>query len=314
MQRPLEWIETTLYCTCSMLAPPTTPAAPDSPETAHTIAARRIPQALHQLPDDALRNIKGVFTDVDGTLTTRGKLPAQTYSALERLHRAGIKVVPVTGRSIAWCEVIARLWPVDAAIGENGAFAMRVDARGHLVTDFVDDAQTRNRNLERIREVGAEILRAVPGSALASDQAWHAADLAIDHAEQVLPLPQSAVRHIVDIMRTHGMHATVSSIHVNGWFGKHDKLSASVALARRAFGVELHAEREHWVFVGDSANDAAMFEFFPLSVGVANVLDVIDTLPVPPAYLTSAEGGSGFAEVAERILGARAPALPAPRG
>ncbi|WP_426393690.1 HAD family hydrolase [Ralstonia sp. R-29] len=297
-----------------MFAPPTTPTAPDSPETAPVIAARRIPQALHQLSDDALRNIKGVFTDVDGTLTTRGKLPAQTYAALERLHRAGIKVVPVTGRSIAWCEVIARLWPVDAAIGENGAFAMRVDARGHLATDFVDDAQTRHRNLERIREVGAEILRAVPGSALASDQAWHAADLAIDHAEQVLPLPQSAVRHIVDIMRTHGMHATVSSIHVNGWFGKHDKLSASVALARRAFGVELHAEREHWVFVGDSANDAAMFEFFPLSVGVANVLDVIDTLPVPPAYLTSAEGGGGFAEVAERILGARAPALPAPRG
>lgn len=297
-----------------MLVSPTTSATPDSSDTTPIFAARRVPQALHQLSDDALRNITGVFTDVDGTLTTRGKLPAQTYSALERLHRAGIKVVPVTGRSIAWCEVITRLWPVDAVIGENGAFAMRVDARGHLTTDFVDDAQTRSRNLERIREVGAEILRAVPGSALATDQAWHAADLAVDHAEQVPPLPQNAVQHIVDIMRTHGMHATVSSIHVNGWFGKHDKLSASLSLARRAFGADLHAEREHWVFVGDSANDAAMFEFFPLSVGVANVLDVIDMLPVPPAYLTPAEGGGGFAEVAERILAARAPALPPPRG
>ncbi|AXW19431.1 HAD family hydrolase [Ralstonia solanacearum] len=269
--------------------------------------------ALHQLSDDALRHVTGVFTDVDGTLTTRGKLPAQAYTALERLHRAGVKVVPVTGRSIAWCEVIARLWPVDAVIGENGAFAMRVDACGHLASDFVDDAQTRLRNLERMRGIGAEILRAVPGSALATDQAWHAADLAIDHAEQVPPLPQAAIQHIVDIMRTHGMHATVSSIHINGWFGRHDKLSASIALARRAFAMDLHAEREHWLFVGDSANDAAMFEFFPLSVGVANVLDVIDTLPVPPAYLTSGEGGAGFAEVAERILGARAPALPAPR-
>ena len=300
-----------------MLAPPTSPTTPpsaDSPESAPVIAARRVPLALHQLPDDALRNITGVFTDVDGTLTTRGKLPAQAYSALERLHRAGIKVVPVTGRSIAWGEVITRLWPVDAVIGENGAFAMRIDSRGHLTTDFVDDAQTRARNLERIREIGAEVMRAVPGSALATDQAWHAADLAVDHAEQVPPLPQNAVQHIVDIMRTHGMHATVSSIHVNGWFGKHDKLSASVALARRAFGIDLHDERERWVFVGDSANDAAMFEFFPLSVGVANVLDVIDTLPMPPAYLAVAEGGAGFAEVAERILGARAPALPAPRG
>ena len=156
-----------------MLAPPTSPTTPpsaDSPESAPVIAARRVPLALHQLPDDALRNITGVFTDVDGTLTTRGKLPAQAYSALERLHRAGIKVVPVTGRSIAWCEVITRLWPVDAVIGENGAFAMRIDSRGHLTTDFVDDAQTRARNLERIREIGAEVMRAVPGSALATDQ------------------------------------------------------------------------------------------------------------------------------------------------
>jgi len=296
-----------------MLAPPTTPASADSPDTTPAIAVRRVPLALHQLSDDALRQVTGVFTDVDGTLTTRGKLPAQAYSALERLHRAGVKVVPVTGRSIAWCEVITRLWPVDAVIGENGAFAMRIDSRGHLATDFVDDAQTRARNLERIREIGAEILRAVPGAALATDQAWHAADLAVDHAEQVPPLPEASVQHIVDIMRTHGMHATVSSIHVNDWFGRHDKLSASIALARRAFALDLHAEREHWLFVGDSANDAAMFEFFPLSVGVANVLDVIDTLPVPPAYLTSQEGGGGFAEVAERILGARAPALPAPR-
>lgn len=294
-----------------MLAPTTTPA--NAPASTSALAARRIPLALHQLSDDALRHVVGVFTDVDGTLTTRGKLPAQAYTALERLHRAGVKVVPVTGRSIAWCEVIARLWPVDAVIGENGAFAMRVDALGHLASDFVDDAQTRLRNLERIREIGAEILRAVPGTALATDQAWHAADLAIDHAEQVPPLPQVTIRHIVDIMRTHGMHATVSSIHVNGWFGRHDKLSASIALGRRAFAMDLHAEREHWLFVGDSANDAAMFEFFPLSVGVANVLNVIDTLPVPPAYLTSGEGGAGFAEVAERILGARAPALPAPR-
>lgn len=155
------------------------------PASTSALAARRIPLALHQLSDDALRHVVGVFTDVDGTLTTRGKLPAQAYTALERLHRAGVKVVPVTGRSIAWCEVIARLWPVDAVIGENGAFAMRVDALGHLASDFVDDAQTRLRNLERIREIGAEILRAVPGTALATDQAWHAADLAIDHAEQV---------------------------------------------------------------------------------------------------------------------------------
>ncbi|MNS78858.1 phosphoglycolate phosphatase [compost metagenome] len=145
----------------------------------------------------------------------------------------------------------------------------------------------------------------MPGCALASDQAWHAADLAIDHAEDVKPLPEKAVNRIAEIMREAGMTATVSSIHVNGWFGDHDKLSMSRLCVQELLGDDVDAARDEWLFIGDSANDAAMFGHFPLSVGVANVREILDQLPVAPAYVTEAAGGEGFAEMAERLLAVR---------
>lgn len=259
------------------------------------------PAHFSALPDDALRRVRGILTDIDGTLTTDGRLPASTYVALDQLKRAGLHVIPVTGRCIAWAEILTRLWPVDAIIGENGAFYSHL-VDNKLVTRYLDDATTREANLFRIHALGQQILREVPGCALASDQAWHAADLAIDHAEDVAPLPQSAVHRIVSIMRGAGMTATVSSIHVNGWFGRHDKLSMSRLCVQELLGDDIDAHRDEWLFIGDSANDVAMFGHFPLSVGVANVRDILDTLPVKPAYITEAAGGEGFAEMAKRLL------------
>jgi len=253
------------------------------------------------LPDAALRRVRGILTDIDGTLTTDGRLPAPTYLALDRLARAGLHVVPVTGRCIAWAEILVRLWPVDAIIGENGAFFSHL-RDNKLITRFLDDAPTRAGNLEKIHALGERIVREVPGCALASDQAWHAADLAIDHAEDVAPLPQPAVDRIAAMMREAGMTATVSSIHVNGWFGDHDKLSMSRLCVQELLGDDIDAARDEWLFIGDSANDAAMFGHFPLSVGVANVREILDQLPVAPAYVTEAAGGEGFAEMAERLL------------
>ncbi len=79
-------------------------------------------QALQNLPSHALRRVRGILTDIDGTLTTGGRLPACAGLALEQLSQSGLHVIPVTGRCIAWAEILVRLWPVDAIIGENGAF------------------------------------------------------------------------------------------------------------------------------------------------------------------------------------------------
>ncbi|MEO7403210.1 MAG: HAD-IIB family hydrolase [Burkholderiales bacterium] len=261
---------------------------------------------LAELPDTALANVRGLFTDIDDTLTSDGRLTAAAYSALERLRAAGLLVVPITGRPAGWCDHIARMWPVDAVVGENGAFYFAYDAASRkLVRRFLDTESARAANRARLSTVRDRILAAVPGTALASDQTYREADLAIDFCEDVPRLAVSAVDRIVAIMADAGMTAKVSSIHVNGWFGGYDKLGMTKTLMRERFGVALDVDRAAYVFAGDSPNDAPMFAYFPLSVGVANVRDFADRLDAPPAYVTSARGGAGFVQLADRLLAAR---------
>ena len=263
-------------------------------------------QPLATMPAAARCAARGVLADLDDTITTHGVLTPEAYAALARLRAAGLLVIPITGRPAGWCDHIARMWPVDAVVGENGAFYMRYDApRRKLVKRFVADERERAANRARIEAIGATILRAVPGAALASDQHYRESDLAIDFCEDVPPLPRAEVDRIVAMMEAEGMTAKVSSIHVNGWFGRYDKLAMTRTLLAEAFAIDVDAERERFVFVGDSGNDAPMFAFFPNAVGVANVRAFLDRIATPPAYVTAAEAGAGFAELTDFLLSVR---------
>jgi len=259
-------------------------------------------KALHLLP---AAQVTTVFTDIDDTLTTDGRLDAQTYGALHALQHAGLRVIPVTGRPAGWCDLIARMWPVDGVIGENGALYMwHDDDAGLLRTRHILDSEQRAANAERMHAVRERILREVPGCALASDQFCRQYDLAIDFCEDVPPLPAAEVDRIVAIMEQAGMTAKISSIHVNGWFGDYDKLTMAKLMMQERYGIDLSLaqERERCVFAGDSPNDMPMFAFFPLSVGVANVLDFIDPLSNAPQFITHHPYGAGFAELTQHLL------------
>jgi HAD superfamily hydrolase (TIGR01484 family) len=260
-------------------------------------------QPLTAMPDAVRGGVRGVLLDIDDTLTTHGRLTVDAYAALGRLAEAGKLVIPVTGRPAGWCDHIARAWPVDAVVGENGAFYMRYDrAARRLVKRFVVDESERTARRERLAAIGARILAAVPGCALASDQHYREADLAIDFREDVPELSPAAIDRIVALMQAEGMTAKVSSIHVNGWFGAYDKLSMVATLLAEVHGTVLDAGRERFVFVGDSPNDAPMFAFFPHAVGVANVREFADRIPTLPRYVTLAPAGAGFAELADFLL------------
>jgi HAD superfamily hydrolase (TIGR01484 family) len=262
---------------------------------------------LTRWPEAERRRVEVVLTDIDDTLTLHGRLPAIAYAAMERLADAGIKVIPITGRPAGWCDHIARMWPVEGVVGENGAFWFRHDAaKRKLVRRFLMDEATRRENRKRLDALAGAILTAVPGTALASDQLYREADLAIDFCEDVPPLPDAEVTRIVALFEGAGCTAKVSSIHVNGWYGANDKLTMTRLLMREAFGIELDDEPARFVFVGDSPNDQPMFGYFPASVGVANLRHFLSDLISPPRYLTQAEGGRGFAELAELLLAARA--------
>jgi len=258
---------------------------------------------LSEFPAALRAAIRFVLLDIDDTLTTDGRLSAVAYGALEDLSRRGLRLNPVTGRPAGWCDLIARFWPVDAVIGENGAFYFRHDHQARAMTRrFWLSPKERERARRRLDRLAEEILAAIPDARIAADQPYRVADLAIDCAEDAGPLPPAEIDRILALMRAAGASAKISSIHVNGWFGDWDKLAMTRRLFREIYGIDLDRQREVVAFIGDSPNDEPMFAYFPLSVGVANIRPFLPSLKSPPAYVTKAEAGDGFVEFAAMLL------------
>ncbi len=264
-----------------------------------------MPLPISQLPLATVRNITAILSDIDDTISLHGRLPAVAFDAMERLHKAGILIIPVTGRPAGWCDHIARMWPIDGIVGENGAFYFRYDDNKKVMTRrYAQAADVRTANKVRLLDIAGEVLKQFPGTAIASDQNYREIDVAIDYCEDVPALPLAVAQEIAGYFHKHGATAKVSSIHVNAWFGTHDKLIMSKQLLRSVFNVE--NEKLSVAYCGDSPNDAPMFAHFPVSIGVANIKPFLAMIDHQPQYVTASEGGLGFAEFADIVLRARA--------
>ncbi|MBC7385827.1 MAG: HAD-IIB family hydrolase [Cryobacterium sp.] len=265
----------------------------------------------------SLASIRGVAFDIDDTFSSEGVLSSEAFQSLWDLKRAGFFLVPITGRPAGWCDHFARFWPIDAIVGENGAFTffMKDGKRGRLETPGGDPTREK-----RMAELRATVLREFPEAKFASDQLYRENDLAIDFCEDVNPWPRSEVDRLVSVCEKAGAHAKVSSIHVNAWFGDFDKqkgfqawLAAGSPGLGRPFPEMFHIpatqaippKLSEWIFAGDSPNDEPMFRYFPNSVGVANLANFMDRLKTPPTYLTSKPSGQGFVEMAKKLLASR---------
>jgi HAD superfamily hydrolase (TIGR01484 family) len=265
---------------------------------------------LSDWPLDERRQITGVFTDIDDTLTTEGAITHDALRALADLKAAGLTVIAITGRPVGWSEPFAMAWPVDSIVAENGAVALlRAGASPHpnplpggegVKKIYQQDAATRAANYKRLQSVAQQVLREVPGTTLATDSPGRETDIAIDHSEFTHLSPEQ-ITSVVQILQREGLKASVSSIHINGWLGPHNKWQGACWFARELLGRTLEDELAQWVFVGDSSNDQLMFEHFAHSVGVANIRRFESDLTIKPCYITRGERGAGFAEVAHAL-------------
>jgi HAD superfamily hydrolase (TIGR01484 family) len=257
----------------------------------------------NQAPSDELQQVRGVCLDIDDTLSTHGKLTDEAFSALWSLKKAGYAVVPITGRPAGWCDHFARFWPVDAIVGENGAFSffMSQGVRKRIDTP----AQASPEALkQKLVELGQKIRGRFPHAHWASDQAYREYDLAIDICEDVPTWPRQDIDELLALCHGEGAHAKLSSIHVNTWFGDYDKRRGFEHwLSQGAPGLGAQAPKwDEWLFIGDSPNDEPMFAAFRFSVGVANIRNYLDRLKSPPRWITDSESGAGFAEMAKRLV------------
>ncbi|MEB0056411.1 MULTISPECIES: HAD-IIB family hydrolase [unclassified Variovorax] len=253
---------------------------------------------------NARRGLLGVLTDIDDTLTTDGAITPDALQALLDLKAASLQVVAITGRPVGWSEPFAAAWPVDAIVAENGAVALIADHAGVLSKRHQQDVATRAVNFTRMQGVLARIEHEIPGAQRATDSPGRETDIAIDHSE-FTRLSETQIAAVVALMRSEGLHATVSSIHINGWYGNHNKLVGARWIVRELWGRALDPEISRWAYVGDSTNDQLMFDAFANSIGVANVQRFVPKLTHLPRYITQGERGAGFAEVARAVLESR---------
>lgn len=263
---------------------------------------------LAEWPAASRRHLVGVMTDIDDTLTTEGAITSDALAALHSLQVAGLHRIAITGRPVGWSLPFAAAWPLDALVAENGAVALipvlQADGSTEVERLYRDDAQTRAERYVRLQQVLRRIEAEIPGAVRATDSAGRETDIAIDHSEFV-SLDDTQVAAVVALMRAEGLHATVSSIHINGWFGDHDKLVGAHWVVQALLGRALAHEMDRWAYVGDSTNDQLMFGAFDNSIGVANVQRFLPRLTQWPHYIADGERGAGFAEAASAVLAAR---------
>ena len=257
-------------------------------------------QPIKELSRKSAQNIEFVLSDIDDTMTADGKLPACAYQALWDLKSAGIKIIPVTGRPAGWCDLIARQWPVDAVVGENGAL-IHYEEEG-ILKEIINPQVAETKISEKLARIRDDVLAQVAQSRVAKDQAYRRFDLAIDFAEEEPRLSLAEAKKIQDIFHKHGAEAKISSIHVNGWFGEYDKLSMTKMLFKELWAIDLDNAKEKVLFCGDSPNDEPMFAYFPISCGVANIREFTSLLQSPPAYISEQKAGQGFAECISHLL------------
>jgi len=256
---------------------------------------------LSSWPQTDREKIVGVFTDIDDTLTTEGAITPDALQALHDLKAAGLMVIPITGRPVGWSIPFASAWPVDAIVAENGAVALLHNKSTNQVTQiYQQDLPTRTHNFQEMQRIAKRVLKEIPETVMAQDSPGRETDIAFDHSE-FHKLTTEQIQQVLKLLQQECMTATVSSIHINAWFGDHNKWHGAQWILKQLTGRDLKQELDQWVYVGDSTNDQVMFEHFTHSVGVANIKRFEKELKHLPAYIAQQERGAGFAEVA-RLL------------
>jgi len=257
---------------------------------------------LSSWPQTARDKIVGVFTDIDDTLTTDGAITPDALQALHNLKAQGLMVIPITGRPVGWSIPFASTWPVNAMVAENGAVALLHNKQSNQVNKiYQQDLGTRSHHFQEMERIAMRVLKEIPGTVMSQDSAGRETDIAFDHNE-FQQLSPKQIKQVVKLLQDEGMTATVSSIHINAWFGNHNKWEGAQWILKELTGRDLKKELDHWVYVGDSTNDQVMFEQFTHSVGVANIKRFEKELKHLPQYIAQQARGAGFAEVCRALL------------
>lgn len=258
---------------------------------------------VEDISPEFCRTLKLVFTDIDGTITKNGQILDESYTALWDLFRAGIDVVPVTGRPAGWCDHIARMWPVRGVIGENGAFFYLYDRKNRkMLRNYLISEGEKAKGKIVLERIKNRVLEEVPEAGIAADQPFRIADLAIDYCEDVEPISKEGIKKICQIISEEGGTYKISDIHINCWYGSFNKINGVKEFIQKVYHTDFSLMIKNATYIGDSPNDEPIFRVFPVTIAVANLKNFIDEISYFPNYITHEESAYGFSEAVKVIL------------
>ncbi len=259
-------------------------------------------RALRCLKPEQVQRLRGLLFDLDDTLLDHGRLTIEAYSSLFRLKAAGFQLFGVTGRPAAWGQVVARQWPVDGVVTENGIIALRKQDNRIRIYDRAT-AKQRSERTQRLQALSRQLQSRWPELLPADDAFGRIADTALDIAESSRVEP-AVVEAAATFARSRGARVVISSIQMHLALDPDDKATGSLRFLNQVFGVDPNQARFDYAFIGDSDNDAACFAAFDVTVGVQN-LQGNPTLN--PKFITSHPRGTGFAEFADALVRLKRP-------
>jgi HAD superfamily hydrolase (TIGR01484 family) len=252
------------------------------------------PSPLSQISTHDLSNISLIATDLDGTLTTASKFTSQLLQAFDDLAAVGVNVLIVTGRSAGWVNGLAHYLPVVGAIAENGGLFYPSNSETTVTLTPIDDMLTHRQQLAA---TFAQLKAKFPQIQESADNRFRVTDWTFD----VAGLSTNELQILAALCQNMGWGFTYSTVQCHIKPQGQDKAVGLLKVLREYFPT--YAPQQV-VTVGDSPNDESLFDarYFPLSVGVANVLEYIENLQHHPTCVTAAAEGEGFCELA-RIIG-----------
>lgn len=253
--------------------------------------------ALSLASNEVFSSVKYVLTDMDETLTFRGRLSSRIYDSIERLQSAGIIVIPVTGAPAGWCDQMVRMWPVGGVIGENGGFFFQRSDNGHSVNRYYWHTDNQSDILVKLKSIATEIKGKYAWTRLSEDQPFRLTSLAFS-----LPETVEQIEILLSALNGAGLKTTVNNLWVLGWLGDYDKLITSRHILKTFYKLDESLEQETVFYSGDSENDAPMFEYFTHTLGMNTIRNSLTKIPKLPTWISDSPGGDGFVEGVNKIL------------
>jgi HAD superfamily hydrolase (TIGR01484 family) len=234
-----------------------------------------------------------VASDIDGTLTCADKFTPRLLEAIAQLTQANLPLLLVTGRSAGWVDALRNYLPVVGAIAENGGVFFPQDGSYQLLGDFPPLATHR----QHLSDAFFQLQQLHPQIQASTDNVFRLTDWTFD----VAGLSEEDLGAIALQCQRWGWSFTYSTVQCH----------IKPKLQNKAWGIQQvltlhfpHLNPAQVLTVGDSPNDEAMFDpaIFPVSVGVANILEYVDRLQHPPQYVTTQPEVDGFCEMVRCLL------------